>query len=290
MGNSLVAAGAAAGTQRDRSTPATRAQRAVEPAAATAPAAALAACTRAGGHPHTAGHTSAAHRSSLADGHTACRLSAAADAAPPASLSSGGGASPDALATRRRSAMAHLDPDLCRFVYGMRRRVAAVCVQTTMLACGCVVMWWRAVGYMSRGCVSTFDNKCSLCCHSPSLSYRRPARRRDKDKIRALPSSFRIPHSMLQPPRGTKFVPGTKNKNQACAPGFECLGLATLIEAGIVRAPAAAADAALAVLTQPDGLRLECLTHARCPAPSTRAHSCTTRSTRTLHTSRASPN
>ena len=119
----------------------------------------------------------------------------------------------------------------------MRRRVAAVCVQTTMLACGCVVMWWRAVGYMSRGCVSTFDNKCSLCCHSPSLSYRRPARRRDKDKIRALPSSFRIPHSMLQPPRGTKFVPGTKNKNQACAPGFECLGLATLRPASSAHRP-----------------------------------------------------
>ena len=44
--------------------------------------------------------------SALAAGHTACRLSAAPDAAPPASFSSGGGASPGALATRRRSAMA----------------------------------------------------------------------------------------------------------------------------------------------------------------------------------------
>ena len=31
------------------------------------------------------------------------------------------------------------------------------------------------------------------------------------------------------------------------------------------------------------GLRLACLTHTRCPAPCTRAHACTARSTRTLH-------
>ena len=31
------------------------------------------------------------------------------------------------------------------------------------------------------------------------------------------------------------------------------------------------------------GLRLACLAHARCPAPCTRAHACTARSTRTLH-------
>ena len=31
------------------------------------------------------------------------------------------------------------------------------------------------------------------------------------------------------------------------------------------------------------GLRLACLAHTRCPAPCTRAHACTARSTRTLH-------
>ena len=53
---------------------------------------------------------SAARRSSLAAGHTACRLSATADTAPPASLGSGGGDLPDALASGGAARPASLGP------------------------------------------------------------------------------------------------------------------------------------------------------------------------------------